>query len=181
MFHGMVIYKREQDLEIPQQLFQEGLARAYGLSHLSELKGFAMLSAPTAGEVATRSANACPQNPNDCIDLILGPFRDITSDHMPGDAMLYAVLKVDQGARREWQRHCLDNPPPNGVLDALAHAFGSSEVNAVIEVVGSDMTAVLDHLLVLTDLPYVSDLRVMPLSLDRVDGFGSGEARGVST
>ena len=181
MFHGMVIYKNEQDLEIPAQLFRDGLARAYGWSHLSELKGFAMLSAPTSDGVAARSSTACPDNPAACIDLILSMFKSITSDHMPGDAMVYAAVKVAQGSRLQWQQHCLDNPAPDGVLDAVAHAFGSAEVNGVVEVVGDDMDAVLGHLLTLTDLPYVTDVHVMPLARGRVDGFGSGEARGVST
>jgi hypothetical protein len=175
--HCMVVYRSLEDVSFPHRLFDEGLARASAVSYMGELKGFVMISAPTGGEVSTRSGPACPGTVGDCIDLVVDMFKDITSDHMPGDCIVFGLLTLEVGTRRKWENHVLQLPGVDGVRDAAGHAFGSPEAHAVVEVVGDDPHDVLQRLLALTDLPYVTRLETMHVAIDDVRGFGSGAAR----
>lgn len=177
MIHGLVFYLTSEGVEIGKQLYADSIARAFGESFLSEVKGFVALSDTTSNALSAKSGYACPANPQDCIDLIMDPVRGVVSDHKSQPYMVFALGQVEPGFQDDYEEHVLSARPPRGVRDAVARAYGSSRCNVVIEVVGKELEDVHRHLRRLTDLPYLSGLSVMHFAPNAVKGFGSGAAR----
>jgi hypothetical protein len=127
--------------------------------------------------VETAYRLVCPSDTQPPCDLVLlQVFRGVISMLQPRAFVAFAVLRLDRGLAGRWASAAAELPEMDGAEVAAALAHGTAGIDAVVEVVADDLTALQAQLRAFTELAGVAASQVLFASGDRTRGFGRGTA-----
>ncbi len=175
----MFLFPEIPDADYLKEFTGQGLPlRAFFLPDFGTYQAVAFASAQTTTDLKSAQLEVCPTDLKDCLGMYLEAIgKHVPSPYVPEMFNLFALLDIAPGSLRGFASHYRElGPPPRGVQDAAAHAFGQPGISAVVEVVGPELDDVSRRLFEIVDVAEVRALETIVVNPERAEGWGQDPA-----